>query len=1245
MAQASPDEVQVLLHGGANLAERDAGGLTPLHHAVGNPNVRVLETLLEYGADPNLTDFEGRQVLEFAAGRADRRVHAEALVRFRANFDELDATVRASLGLTSPTEVLAGVPIERLLGSDWAGIVSADGLRSSLTIGDGETTSLAAIDLQALFRQVLETNRDPSTALLLIEHGAELGLGDGVHALHIAALNANPAVVQALLDREDPTVLVEADADDRTALHYAAMNENPAVARLLLDRGADANAAAADGQRVLHVAALNADPAVAGLLLDRGAELEAQDGSGRRALHVAVLNENPAVLRLLLDRGADSNAEDADGQTALDRAVDQGSLRVIEALRVDGTLSTAEVFRAVAEQPRQTVAGLLSEVPQELLNLYLRVSLLNPDAGVALLLLEQGAEVGPVRLAALNPNPVVTELLLDRGADANAEDGSGRRALHVAALNANPAVARLLLDRGAELEAQDGSGRRALHVAVLNTNPAVAELLLTSGAEVGARDEHGRTALHFAALNANPAVAQLLLDRGAELEAQDGSGRRALHVGALNANPAVSELLLDRGAELAAQDAGSATPLMLAWLNPRSAVPAVFLRAGMERTELEDRLLDIPWLSTATAPELLAQVANALPGSLRRRDEECGRGPIHLVAYFAARNNLDSRLEGLDVQTGGEWNEAFRALLERGVSIDEVDGNGNGVLHYAVAGAARARMPGDGQTFPSAGMEVLRDLQSLGADFQTKGAGGLWPIHYAQPGRPFVATANSLLVEAIEAAFRTPATIDPASGLASERFLPSTDSCVLVAGEEQANVTVGSSVEGRISAVGEVDQFRFEVSEETWVELFTTGATDTFGRLGSASDDDSGDGSNFRIEASVSEGAHFVQVSGFETETGYYTLHIIAVPSDGTPIQTDDHGDSREEATQVTVGLATEGALGFGDEDWFRFETTRGISPVVVYTVGDTDVVGELITSTGRRIGDSSGGSGGNFRIETVVPSGTHYVRVRGQWGPGDDEVGNYTLLVDADDHGDSREEATRVTLGAATDGVLGLEDDEDWFRFTTPVPVSVSVFVASQAGGAFFLVELIDSSGQRTGGHQAEVSARVPRGTHFVRVRAFRQSTGVYTMSVLERSTEDAQFLMEFEQLRIPGRRVEMGKYEVTQGQWTSVMGANPAHFSACGWDCPVESVSASDVEAFIGVLNRQEAAAGSPYRYRLPTAEEWLSAPWRGGERLDEIRPVGRERANAWGLHGMNGSVWEWTRQHLPEWKADHPERRGPW
>ena len=34
-------------------------------------------------------------------------------------------------------------------------------------------------------------------------------------------------------------------------------------------------------------------------------------------------------------------------------------------------------------------------------------------------------------------------------------------------------------------------------------------------------------------------------------------------------------------------------------------------------------------------------------------------------------------------------------------------------------------------------------------------------------------------------------------------------------------------------------------------------------------------------------------------------------------------------------------------------------------------------------------------------------------------------------------------------------------------------------------------------------------------------------------------------------------GVTEVTQAQWQSVMGDDPAEFSACGPDCPVESVS----------------------------------------------------------------------------------------
>ena len=127
------------------------------------------------------------------------------------------------------------------------------------------------------------------------------------------------------------------------------------------------------------------------------------------------------------------------------------------------------------------------------------------------------------------------------------------------------------------------------------------------------------------------------------------------------------------------------------------------------------------------------------------------------------------------------------------------------------------------------------------------------------------------------------------------------------------------------------------------------------------------------------------------------------------------------------------------------------------------------------------------------------------------------------------------------------------------------------------------------------------------------------------------------------------MKKYEVTQGEWESVMGANPSDVKDCGPRCPVEQVSWFDAEEFIRRLNGRESGKG--HRYRLPTEAEWEYAARAGttgaryGE-LDEIarydgnsggrtHPVGEKQANAWGLHDMLGNVSEWT----ADWYGGYP------
>ena len=809
MARASQLDIEVLLNSGADLAETDPQGRTALHYAATTEDAGITDLLLRYGANPDAADFMGSTPLHLAAAGNRNQLVVETLVRFGADFAARDTSGRTPLEvatisnanssvadslreLGSTSESLSDVPISRLIYSDWPNSVTIDRLRARPAFSDDTEVGIESLEMQELFKRVLQHNWDPYVSEFLVGRGAGLGLEGSrqLHALHLAALNSNPAVAGALLD-----LVVSVNVTDGTgqsALHYAATNPNPAVATLLLERGAEADAEDRSGRRPLHMAALNPNPAVARLLLERRAEVDAEDGGGGRALHAAAMNPNPAVAGLLLERGAEIGARNADGLTALDLAVSYGNSKLLELL-IDRTESGDSIpeylFIAIGEQSHSSVADLLArngDVPRQLLDIYLRFSLLNPDVRVPQLMLDKGAAVAPVRLAALNPNPAVVELLLERGAEVNAEDAHGRRALHEAVLNPNPAVAAVLLDRGAEVDAADSGGRQALHWAALNPNPAVARLLLERGAGIAAQDDAGRTALHEAALNPNPAVAELLLDRGANVDAEDSNGRRALHVAALNPNPAVAGLLLEQGAEADAEDGGQATPLMLAWLNSRSAVAARLLQGGATQSVLNDRLLDVEWMANATSAQLLAQVANALPSGLLTQDN-CGRSPIHLVAHFAARNDIDPRIAELDplvshadIQRFDHFTAGFRALLERGASVHAVDGTGNSVLHYAVSGAAKVASASDGQAFPSAGIGLLQELRRLGADFRARGSAGLWPVHYAQPGRAFESGANSRLASAISELFGISGNVDPATGSASGSFEPSLDSCVLI---------------------------------------------------------------------------------------------------------------------------------------------------------------------------------------------------------------------------------------------------------------------------------------------------------------------------------------------------------------------------------------------------------------------------------------------------------------------------------
>lgn len=137
------------------------------------------------------------------------------------------------------------------------------------------------------------------------------------------------------------------------------------------------------------------------------------------------------------------------------------------------------------------------------------------------------------------------------------------------------------------------------------------------------------------------------------------------------------------------------------------------------------------------------------------------------------------------------------------------------------------------------------------------------------------------------------------------------------------------------------------------------------------------------------------------------------------------------------------------------------------------------------------------------------------------------------------------------------------------------------------------------------------------------------------------------------------IGKYEVTQAQYSKVMDQNPS--SVTSDSLPVDNVSWEDVRLYCQVLTNIERAAGrlpDGYVYRLPTEAEWEYAtrsgsvlPFAFGNQADSSNgnfsgvypvdveyqvsnldhygtlPVGSYPPNDFGLHDTHGNLAEWT------------------
>ena len=201
-----------------------------------------------------------------------------------------------------------------------------------------------------------------------------------------------------------------------------------------------------------------------------------------------------------------------------------------------------------------------------------------------------------------------------------------------------------------------------------------------------------------------------------------------------------------------------------------------------------------------------------------------------------------------------------------------------------------------------------------------------------------------------------------------------------------------------------------------------------------------------------------------------------------------------------------------------------------------------------------------------------------------------------------------------------------------------------------------------------ATITAAAPRMSNAIGMQFVLMPAGEFSMGLPD-AERNGEVPAEYPPHRVRlSKAFYLGVHEVTQGQYASVMSANPSWHSAAGEGAsavagkdassfPVEQVSWHEATDFCRRLAELPDEKAARRTYRLPTEAQWEYA-CRAGKTTPYTReaasagdavlsPVGSGKPNELGLHDMRSSVWEWC----ADWhgagyyaQSSHDDPQGP-
>ncbi|CAF0854297.1 unnamed protein product [Brachionus calyciflorus] len=507
-----------------NFNIKDNDGQTVLSLCLWSNMLSLAKSLIEHGADVNITDNEDipllhqailRQCTEAALFLLEQKVDINAK-SCEDNLTALQLAVKRHLPLVVENLCRRGADMS-VLDSEgnsplWNALDSGqEDIASILVNSKCDTTQWSSGPegcQQTLLHRAIDENND-AVAIFLIKSGCDInsprrpGLNgetpeeakDKMTPLHLASGWGQEKIAQCLLEHGCEINLQ--DHEGNTPLHLAILNQHPALIEILLRQAnIDLKIKNSSGQSPFAAALLRKNIQATSLILRKEPRAAEQtDNKGKNFLHLAVLDGDiETVLSLIsVNVNVNSRVQDNLGKTALHLAVESGFEMIVRNLLLAGANINDLTFN------KKTALHLIAECN----HLYLlQISNILIENGIDFNALDNGLN-NALHLAVQNANlQVVKVLLTTTDIDVYAKNSKGMSPLHLLGVygkDNSSSILDLFKEniKDFSLDQKDAKGNTVLLLAYQNGNGNLCRSLIKYGATIGTYNEDGVSIFNY----------------------------------------------------------------------------------------------------------------------------------------------------------------------------------------------------------------------------------------------------------------------------------------------------------------------------------------------------------------------------------------------------------------------------------------------------------------------------------------------------------------------------------------------------------------------------------------------------------------------------------------------------------------------------------------------------------------------------------------------------------------------------